>query len=191
MRVTNHVGIHITDEALVAHAELIDTDRIDAYVRLRFGDDYNATVFMTPAQGRELAGVLVAAVDAPVTENEVQRACTLAYEAFRQSPGDSYLFAALVETAASVRQDALRTDEDPFPPEEEPTLDDLAATRRLYEIARHNLRHGDGLSFQWAGITIRNPFLDDEKAYPVDPVKYYGQAFLQSDFCKEPERMEA
>jgi len=44
----------------------------------------------------------------------------------------------------------------------------------------------DIISFGWEGHTIINPFRDETSIYDVDPILYYGRAFLDSDFCKGP-----
>jgi hypothetical protein len=52
------------------------------------------------------------------------------------------------------------------------------------------LEQGDqpGHSFTWHGVAIHDPFSDPSGRYPVDPVEEYGQAFLESDFCRLPYR---
>jgi hypothetical protein len=40
------------------------------------------------------------------------------------------------------------------------------------------------ISFDYYGIVIINPFTDESGINEVDPVKYYGDAFLNSDFAK-------
>ena len=40
------------------------------------------------------------------------------------------------------------------------------------------------ISFVYDGIEITNPFVDETDRYSVDPVEYYGEAFLNSDFMK-------
>lgn len=42
----------------------------------------------------------------------------------------------------------------------------------------------DTVAFCFNETLITNPFLDEKGLYEVDPVKYYGSAFLQSDFMK-------
>jgi hypothetical protein len=40
------------------------------------------------------------------------------------------------------------------------------------------------ISFDYKDITIINPFMDETGRFEVDPIKYYGDAFLNSDFAK-------
>lgn len=40
------------------------------------------------------------------------------------------------------------------------------------------------ISFDYHGMNIVNPFVDDCGCYDVDPVEYYGELFLDSDFIK-------
>lgn len=40
------------------------------------------------------------------------------------------------------------------------------------------------VSFDYEGIQILNPFIDETGSYEVDPVAYYGKLFLNSDFLK-------
>ena len=42
----------------------------------------------------------------------------------------------------------------------------------------------DAIMFEFEGIDIINPFLDEMGTDEVDPVEYYGEAFLNSDFMK-------
>lgn len=39
-------------------------------------------------------------------------------------------------------------------------------------------------SFEWEGVVITDPFTDESTIVPVDPVRKYGLAFLQSPFCE-------
>lgn len=40
------------------------------------------------------------------------------------------------------------------------------------------------VSFEWHGSSITDPFYDESSVNPVDPVEYYGDAFLNSPFAK-------
>ena len=40
------------------------------------------------------------------------------------------------------------------------------------------------VSFDYKGVTIVDPFMDESCTNDVDPVKYYGDAFLNSDFAR-------
>lgn len=40
------------------------------------------------------------------------------------------------------------------------------------------------IHFDYQDIVIVNPFTDETGRFEVDPVKYYGDAFLNSDFAK-------
>ena len=40
------------------------------------------------------------------------------------------------------------------------------------------------VSFDYNGVTIVDPFMDESCTKDVDPVKYYGDAFLNSDFAR-------
>ena len=40
------------------------------------------------------------------------------------------------------------------------------------------------VSFDFKGVAIIDPFMDESSTQEVDPVKYYGDAFLNSDFAK-------
>lgn len=44
--------------------------------------------------------------------------------------------------------------------------------------------------FEYKGIAISNPFLDEYNSRPVNPVKHYGEAFLNSEFCRRPQSRE-
>lgn len=39
-------------------------------------------------------------------------------------------------------------------------------------------------SFMYHGTEIANPFVEETGSYSVDPVEYYGEDFLKSDFMK-------
>lgn len=43
----------------------------------------------------------------------------------------------------------------------------------------------DIISFQFEGMTIANPFVEESDYAEIDPVEYYGKVFLNSDFMKE------
>ena len=40
------------------------------------------------------------------------------------------------------------------------------------------------ISFDYYGMDITNPFVDESGIYEVDPIEYYGELFLESDFMK-------
>lgn len=40
------------------------------------------------------------------------------------------------------------------------------------------------ICFDFQGVAIINPFVDESGRFDVDPVKHYGEAFTNSDFCK-------
>lgn len=40
----------------------------------------------------------------------------------------------------------------------------------------------DYISFEYDGIDILNPFVDECDWYEVDPIEYYGELFLNSKF---------
>ena len=40
----------------------------------------------------------------------------------------------------------------------------------------------DYISFEYDGIEILNPFVDECEWYEVDPIEYYGELFLNSKF---------
>lgn len=40
------------------------------------------------------------------------------------------------------------------------------------------------LQFEYENTVISNPFVDECGMYEVDPVEYYGEAFINSDFLK-------
>lgn len=40
----------------------------------------------------------------------------------------------------------------------------------------------DYISFEYDGIDILNPFVDECDLYEVDPIEYYGELFLNSKF---------
>ena len=40
------------------------------------------------------------------------------------------------------------------------------------------------VGFEWQGFFITNPFKDETGRVEVDPVKYYGESFMNSDFAK-------
>ncbi len=42
----------------------------------------------------------------------------------------------------------------------------------------------DCISFEFDGVAIINPFTDTEARSEVDPVAFYGEAFLNSAFVK-------
>lgn len=40
------------------------------------------------------------------------------------------------------------------------------------------------IHFDYKGIHILDPFTDETGSFEVDPISYYGEAFLNSDFAK-------
>ena len=40
------------------------------------------------------------------------------------------------------------------------------------------------ISFEYEGIEILNPFVDECDMYEVDPIEYYGNYFLESKFME-------
>lgn len=43
------------------------------------------------------------------------------------------------------------------------------------------------ISFEFNGTSITNPFADESSINSVDPIEYYGKAFLESKFMKDSQ----
>ena len=46
-----------------------------------------------------------------------------------------------------------------------------------------NIDSGRIMGFEYQGMHIINPFITECGRFNVNPVDYYGEAFLQSEFC--------
>jgi hypothetical protein len=65
----------------------------------------------------------------------------------------------------------------------------LNLIRKIGEMQSNRIEEGEEslnniISFEFKKHTIVNPFLDVTGRCEVDPIIYYGDSFLNSDFCK-------
>lgn len=73
-----------------------------------------------------------------------------------------------------------------------PTPEQLAYIKELGQSQRYQSESEGGFPtdatyFEAKGTLIIDPFTDETGQHPVDPVTYYGEAFLASDFMEEPQ----
>lgn len=55
---------------------------------------------------------------------------------------------------------------------------------QYYLFTEFGVSDFDCIEFDYDGMSIINPFLDENGVCEVDPVKYYGEKFLNSEFIK-------
>lgn len=71
------------------------------------------------------------------------------------------------------------------------TVEDFARKTAAinYEIiVTHGLSDA-GIGFEWQGLFIHDPFSDPQYgAFPVDPVRQYGDAYVNSSFVTDPAK---
>lgn len=68
--------------------------------------------------------------------------------------------------------------------EREVTILEKYCSMQYSAIMRDGLDEEEIISFLWDGISIFNPFVDETARFEVDPVKYYGESFLDSGFME-------
>lgn len=73
--------------------------------------------------------------------------------------------------------------------ERKPSEETLRKAREIGErqtayFNKHGKYPDNEVSFVFNGVSIINPFLSIDTFDEVDPVECYGEAFLNSDFCK-------